>query len=270
MPRHRLAFGWYGGKYRRLTWLLPLLPTDATHYCEPFGGSASVLINREPAPVETYNDRDGELVNFFRVLREDSEALTRAIALTPFSRAEYNQAIAAPPDSDLERARLFFVRARQVRLALAQRATPGRWGYCRLASRRGMPLMISRWHSSVAGLPEIAERLLQVQLECAPALEVIQRYDSAETLIYCDPPYPHDCRVDNHSYAHEMSDDDHRELAAVLHQVQGRVAISGYESPLMRALYADWHCHPAPVKATGASRQPRLEFLWTNYEVNIC
>ena len=64
MP-HVIAFGWYGGKFSHLKWLLPLLPS-CQHYCEPFGGSAAVLLNRDPAPVETYNDIDGEVVNFFR------------------------------------------------------------------------------------------------------------------------------------------------------------------------------------------------------------
>lgn len=50
-----IAFGWYGGKFSHLDWLLPLLP-ETTHYCEPFGGSAAVLLNRKPSPVETYND----------------------------------------------------------------------------------------------------------------------------------------------------------------------------------------------------------------------
>jgi hypothetical protein len=58
MTRKKIAFGWYGGKYSHLEWLLGQLP-DAHHYCEPFGGSAAVLLNREPAPVETYNDVDG-------------------------------------------------------------------------------------------------------------------------------------------------------------------------------------------------------------------
>ncbi|WP_238361002.1 DNA adenine methylase [Iningainema tapete] len=79
-----IAFGWYGGKFSHLDWLLPLLP-DSQHYCEPFGGSAAVLLNRNPSLVETYNDLDGEVVNFFRVLREQKESLIEAIGLTPFS-----------------------------------------------------------------------------------------------------------------------------------------------------------------------------------------
>lgn len=214
-----IAFGWYGGKFSHLNWLLPLLP-QTTHYCEPFGGSAAVLLNREPAPVETYNDIDNEVVNFFRVLREQQEALIQAIGLTPFSREEFELAI-APPDqaiSDLEKARRFFIRARQVRNGLAQTASSGRWANCLLTSRAGMAGAVSRWLGSVEGLSEIVQRLLRVQIENAPAIEVIRRYDSPETLFYCDPPYPHGSRGDNQAYGYEMTDEQHRELADVLHK----------------------------------------------------
>src|SRR5436309_11271789 len=80
-----IPFGWYGGKFSHLDWLLPLLP-KCHHYCEPFAGSAAVLLNRPPSPVETYNDLDGEVVHFFRVLRAEGEELQRLLALTPFSR----------------------------------------------------------------------------------------------------------------------------------------------------------------------------------------
>ena len=116
----KIAFGWYGGKFSHLDWLLPLLPYTH-HYCELFGGSAAVLLNREPSPVETYNDIDGEVVNFFRVLRDQKDKLIEAIGLTPFSREELSIAVSQPTNglSDLERARRFFVRARQTRTGLA-------------------------------------------------------------------------------------------------------------------------------------------------------
>jgi len=145
MTSKMIAFGWYGGEYTHLDWLLPLLP-QTTHYCEPFGGSAAVLINRAPSPVETYNDVDGELVNFFRVLRNQKEELLEAIGLTPFAREELRVAVngANEPLSDLERARRFFVRARQVRTGLAQTASEGRWAHCKLTSRAGMAGAVSR------------------------------------------------------------------------------------------------------------------------------
>lgn len=262
-----IAFGWYGGKFSHLDWLLPLLP-DAQHFCEPFGGSAAVLINRPPAPVETYNDLDGEVVNFFRVLREQKDALIEAIGLTPFSREEFERAISESTRelSDLERARRFYIRARQVRTGLAQTASSGRWAHCRLTSRAGMAGAVSRWLGAVEALPEIAQRLLRVQIENAPAVEVIERYDSEETLFYCDPPYPHAARGDSNAYGYEMTDDQHRELANVLHHVQGKVALSGYRCDLLDELYGDWQAIEGPSKTVHSVKQSRTEILWVNYD----
>jgi DNA adenine methylase len=263
-----IAFGWYGGKFNHLNWLLPLLP-PATHYCEPFAGSAAVLLNREPSPVETYNDIDREVVNFFRVLRDQQEELIREIGLTPFSREELRIAVEEPIDdlSELERARRFFVRARQVRTGLAQTASAGRWAHCKLTSRAGMAGAVSRWLGSVEGLSEIVQRLLRVQIENSTAIEVIQRYDSEETLFYCDPPYPHDSRSDIHAYGYEMTDNDHRELAEVLTNIKGKVALSGYRCELLDKLYKDWNCVESPSKQCLSVKQPRTEILWTNYDV---
>jgi len=263
----KIAFGWYGGKYSHLDWLLPLLPST-THYCEPFGGSAAVLLNREPAPVETYNDIDGDLVNFFRMLRDRQEELIKAIGLTPFSREEFRLAISVEENlSDLERARRFFICARQVRTGLAQTASEGRWAHCKLTSRAGMAGAVSRWLGSVEGLSEIVQRLLRVQIENCPAIDVIKRYDSPETLFYCDPPYPHDSRGDSKAYAYEMTDDEHRKLACVLQSAEGKVAVSGYDCSLMQELYADWNCIKAPFKQCHSIKELRQEVLWINYNI---
>lgn len=263
-----IAFGWYGGKFSHLDWLLPLLPT-CHHYCEPFGGSAAVLLNRAPSPVETYNDLDGEVVNFFRVLRDDKEKLIEAIGLTPFSREEFALACVVDPNLiPLERARRFFVRARQVRTGLAQTASLGRWANCKNTSRAGMSGVVSRWLGSIEDLPEIAERLLRVQIENRPALEVIRLYDSSQTLFYCDPPYVHLTRGDNNAYGYEMTDDEHNELAEVLNSVQGRVAISNYPCELMDKLYPapKWIKTVTSAKTIHSTKDKRAEALWTNYD----
>jgi DNA adenine methylase len=263
-----IAFGWYGGKFSHLSWLLPLLP-KTQHYCEPFAGSAAALLNREPAPAETYNDLDGEVVNFFRVLRDQKEALLEAIGLTPFSREEFERAFSQTNEqlSDLERARRFFICARQVRTGLAQKASAGRWAHCLLTSRAEMAGAVSRWLGSVEDLSEIAQRLLRVQIEHGPAIEVIERYDSTETLFYCDPPYPHDSRGDSNAYAYEMTDNEHRKLANVLHNVKGKVALSSYHCNLMHDLYADWRYIEGPLKACHSVKTSRTEVLWMNYDL---
>ena len=264
--RRRIIFGWYGGKFNHLDWLLPLLPA-AHHYCEPFAGSAAVLLNRLPAPVETYNDIDGEVVNFFRVLREWPEELARMIALTPFAREEFHEAISKNRvDLDgMERARRFYIRARQARTGLAQTATLGRWANCRDTSRAGMSGVISRWLSGVEALPEIAMRLLRVQIENRPAVDVIRLYDSASTLFYCDPPYLHDTRGDSKAYGYEMTRDDHVALSEELNRCQAKVALSGYRNALMDRLYKDWRRFDAPLKHCHSIKKPRQECLWMNY-----
>ncbi|MBI4569648.1 MAG: DNA adenine methylase [Planctomycetes bacterium] len=263
-----LAFGWYGGKFSHLEWLLPLLPKTA-RYCEPFGGSGAVLLNREPSDVETYNDLDGEVCNFFRVLRDESDALVKAIALTPFSREEF--VAACTLDSRLppsERARRFYVRARQVRTGLAQSATPGRWANCKDTSRNGMSGVVSRWINGADDLCEIAERLLRVQIENRPAIEAIELYDSPETLFYCDPPYVHETRGDASAYAFEMTDDEHAALARALAKAEGSVAVSGYDCELMNALYPPprWKKTTGPGRTVHSVKQTRWEVLWTNYD----
>jgi DNA adenine methylase len=263
-----LLFGWYGGKFSHLDWLLPSLP-KCHHYCEPFAGSAAVLLNRASSPVETYNDLDGEVVNFFRVCRDQGADLTRAIALTPFSREEFALACSLDPEaSPLERARRFYVRARQVRTGLAQTATLGRWGNCKNTSRAGMSGIISRFLGGVEMLPEIAERLLRVQIENRPACDVIRLYDSPQTLFYCDPPYVHQTRGDAKAYKYEMTDSQHIELARVLKVVKGKVAISNYDCPLMNELYPSpkWRKSVSGPRTNHATKGQRIEVLWTNYE----
>jgi DNA adenine methylase len=264
--KKKIAFGWYGGKFSHLDWLMPLLP-ETHHYCEPFAGSAAVLLNRQPSPIETYNDIDGEVVNFFRVLRTHRRALVEAIGLTPFSREEFYLSLHTNGTklSDLERARRFFVRARQARTGLAQTASLGRWANCKQTSRAGMSGVVSRWLGSVEALPEIAERLLRVQIENRPAIDVIDLYDDRRTFFYCDPPYLHSTRGDSKAYGYEMGDIDHYELAEVLRRVKGKVALSGYRNQLMDDLFKGWQRFDAPQKHCHSIKQVRQESLWMNY-----
>jgi DNA adenine methylase len=269
-PKKLIAFGWYGGKFSHLDWLLPQLP-DCFHYCEPFAGSGAVLLNRKPSSVETYNDIDGEVVNFFRVLREEKDNLIEKLALTPFSREEFALACELDPNiTDIERARRFYVRARQVRTGLAQTASIGRWANCKNTSRSGMSGVVSRWLGGIEQLEYIADRLLRVQIENRPAIDVIRLYDSKETLFYCDPPYIHSTRGDIKSYKFEMDNYDHEALAKVLNKVKGLVALSNYECELMDKLYPvkKWNKIYAPQKIIHSTKDIRQEVLWVNYNIN--
>jgi len=128
--------------------------------------------------------------------------------------------------------------------------------------------VVSRWLGAVEDLPEIALRLLRVQIENRPAGEVILLYDSPQTLFYCDPPYVHDTRGDSNAYAYEMDNTQHRELAELLNSVQGMVAVSGYDCDLMNRLYRPpvWRKNVGPTKTIHSTKDERTEILWTNYD----
>lgn len=80
-------------------------------------------------------------------------------------------------------------------------------------------------------------RLLRVQIENRPAVEIIHLYDSAETLFYCDPPYLHGTRGDSKAYGFEMDLAAHGELATALQACRGKVAVSGYRCDVMDTWY---------------------------------
>ena len=113
---------------------------------------------------------------------------------------------------------------------------------------------------SITEVTEIAQRLLRVQIENDTAADVIKRYDSPETLFYCDPPYPHDSRSDQNAYAYEMTDAEHRTLANVLHNVDGKVALSSYDSALMDELYSDWNRIEAPLNCAIPQKLPGAKY----------
>lgn len=128
--------------------------------------------------------------------------------------------------------------------------------------------VISRWLGGVQALPEIAERLLRVQIENRPAIDVIRLYDSDETLFYCDPPYVHTTRGDSNAYGYEMTDDEHERLADTLNTAKGKVALSNYDCELMNRLYPapKWRKLHAPERTIHSTKGKRAEVLWTNYD----
>lgn len=128
--------------------------------------------------------------------------------------------------------------------------------------------MISRWLGGVQALPDIAERLLRVQIENRPAIDVIRLYDSPTTLFYCDPPYLHATRGDAKAYGFEMDDGQHREFAEAVNECKGKVAVSGYDHPLMEELFKPgrWFKTLGEDKTIHSTKGTRQEVLWTNYE----
>lgn len=262
-------FTYFGGKTSIADRIVALLP-DHEHYVEPFAGSLAVLLAKPPSPMETVNDLDGDLMHFWRTLRDDPEGLERACALTPHSRAEYLLSYDLDGTEGLERARRVWVRLTQGRGG-SMRRTGWRYYVNPRGSSSSMPDYLEAYTERTAAA---AARLAAVSLECKPALELIAQYGQHDgVLIYADPPYlgsvrnPRANRARHgREYSAEMlTEDQHRELADTLLEARSAVVLSGYDSPLYQDLYAAWHrTEIATFNGNGTGDRSRIEVLWSN------
>jgi DNA adenine methylase len=260
-------FTYFGGKTAIADRIVALLPPHE-HYVEPFAGSLSVLLAKPPSPMETVNDLDGDLMNFWRVLRDRPADLERVCALTPHSRAEYLLAY-EPAADDLERARRVWVNLTQGRGGQMKR-TGWRFYQDPRGSHSSMPDYLDAYTSRIAAA---AARLRNVSLECMDALELIEGYGRhPETLVYADPPYLGSLRSLNKGrcrgpdYPHELrTDDEHRDLLEALLGCRSAVVLSGYASPLYDDMLGAWSRREiATQTGNGGTDRLRSEVLWSN------
>lgn len=252
-------FPYYGGKQTLAARIVALLPEHG-HYVEPYGGSLAVLLAKPPSMMETVNDKHLELMTFWRVLRDRPEELADACGLTPYSRAEYELCRDEPAGDDLEVARRVWVQLTQGRARL-----DGKTGWRFSPSPNfGMP-HADALDGYVARMRAAAVRIHRVSLECRDALDIIANYGHQPgVLLYLDPPYVTSTR-NSTGYLHEMSDDDHAQLAQALAETRAAVVLSGYPSPLYDELYAGWHRTDIPTQtAQGGAGKATTEVLWSN------
>jgi DNA adenine methylase len=256
-------FTYYGGKQTLADRIVECLPPHR-HYVEPFAGSLAVLLAKAPAPFETVNDLDGDLMTFWRVLRDHGEELARVCALTPHSRAEYEAARRLPDDlDDLERARRVWIHLTQGR---GGRMISSSWRHYIDPADRSTS-MAGYLRGYVERMRAAAERIALVSLECRPALEVIEKYGARDGVtLYVDPPYLGSTRAHSNRYAIEMrGDSDHEQLAAALNSCRAAVVLSGYPSALYDQLYAGWRRVDIPTTTgNGGDDRARTECLWIN------
>lgn len=227
-----------------------------------------MLLQKHRSYSEVYNDKWDIVVNVFRVLRDPDQAaeLRRRIILTPFSRTEFESCnaedIARDPDP-IERARMTIFRSFA---GFGSAATNGnRSTGFRSNSSRSYTTPAHDWVYYPDHIESYTNRLRGVIIENRCALKVMTQHDSDDTLHYVDPPYVHDTRNmrrGNASYAYEMTDDEHRKLAATLHELAGMVVLSGYECDLYDELFSDWRKVRRHAYADGA--RDRTECLWLN------
>lgn len=263
-----LAFNYFGGKYQFLEELFPLFPKHF-HFVELMSGSGAVILNKDSSKMDTMNDIDGNVVNFFKVLRDKPEEFIRILSLTPVSRQEYKSAwpIDEENSSELEMARRFFVRCRMSFQGSGLVQSTG-FNACMATSQQGRSKNVAKYFNSIDKLPAVIEKLQTIQIENLCYMDLIKKYDRPETFFYVDPPY--ELRMRNYKkwYNHEFSDKDHALLAENLKNIKGMAMVSGYESPMYMELYKDWTFIPLKErKHSMKGSKAWKECVWINYKL---
>lgn len=261
MRRYRPIIKYPGAKWRMADWIISLMPPHRS-YLEPFFGSGAVFFCKSPSKVETINDMDGDIVNLFRVLRDTPEELSRAVALTPYSRVEYmqaweqRQAVMDP----VERARVTLIRYWQ---AVGSRQIY-RAGWRRDVAGREAAYTLRNWVKLPEQMVLAADRLKDAQIEQVPATELIPKFSSPDVLIYADPPYLIGTRAQRQYNIEMCTEAEHAELLEILANHPGPVILSGYDSPLYNDLLKGWMRLEKSNTAEGGAL--RTEVLWINFE----
>ncbi len=266
---------WYGAKNKISPKIVSVFPPHRT-YVEPFFGGGSVFFAKPPSKVETVNDMNGDLMNFFRILRDRRQRkhLIELLEATPWAREEYCNALAAMKvgkwTSDVERAWTFIVATRQSRNGVAKR--PSDWSRTVGRTGNGASSRTSMWRNLPERLAVAGLRLKRAQIECGHWSKILNDFDSEDTLAYLDPPYLHSTRnpSNRNSYDHEMTDVDHAGLLLRLKQFKGKVVLSGYASSLYDELLSGWHRIEIETTSSASNKAnkkhaKRTEVLWLNY-----
>ncbi len=268
----------FGGKHYLTKKIIALIP-EHTHYVEPYFGGGSVLLAKDPEGIsEVVNDIDGDLTNFWMVLRNPDffPRFQRACETTPFSEDIWklchdgllkntgrNDTFLAECQP-VQRAWMYFVCCRMSLSGRMKSFT----AITKTRTRRGMNNEVSAWLSAIEGLPEVHSRLKRVLILNRDGVEVIRSQDSKHTVQYLDPPYLHETRIATEVYRHEMTTKNHEELLETIIKCKSKILLSGYRSPLYDNNLKKWKRvdFDLPNHAAGGKVKRRMvESVWMNY-----
>lgn len=247
-------------KKRIASWIIENMP-DHHSYLDPYFGGGGMFFEKPPSKIETVNDLDGEVVNFFRVIQnpESCQELQEWLTYTPYSRQVYDESFVKEPQSPVEQAGYFAIRFMQSHgFRLTEKC-----GWKKDVYGREAAYAVRNWNRLPETLAEMAIRLKGVQIENKPALELIRAFDHKNVLIYLDPPYVLSTRT-RKQYWFEMSDQDHEKLLKTVISSRAKVMLSGYDCELYEKYLKGWRKLQIPARAQNSL--PRVETLWMNFE----
>lgn len=256
----KTPFPYYGGKNNLAPWILSHAPEHVV-YIEPFVGSAAVLLAKPESRVEVINDLNGDVVNFWRVLRDRHDELVALLELTPYARDEYLWCRDGKSGTidPLERAREFFTRC-----CMAFNASTGTVGFSASSAAKTAKAHTFRRRIDER-LSRVAERIRGVEIENMDALDLIRRWRDPQAVVYLDPPYLGATRNSSSNYATDNGGAAfHEALMEVIEDFPGTVLLSGYDGSPYDRLGWRREERKVPAHVSNVAGAERVECLWIN------
>lgn len=235
-----------GGKNKLARRIIELMPEHSV-YVEPFGNTASILLQKEPVQKEVYNDIHEEVVNFFSIIQTDPLALYNACTKLPYSEAVYREMLSSPvPEDSLQRAARFYYLSRAGFMA----SSGGKTGFRTNASDgRNFGKF---YYKECERFYAISKRLQSVELLNRDFRKVIRAYsDSPEALILADPPYYDGTDY----YQNDFTWRDHKDLAHLLASIKGKAMVLNSENERIHQLYTGLGFHFKVIRTKYTSRK---------------
>lgn len=260
-------FGYFGSKHKIALPIIKYIPPHSA-WIDAFCGSAAVTLAKSPAPIEIVNDINGEIVNFFRQLRDNSRGLCELVELTPYAREELTNARHPKNNaSQLERARKFLISSMMAINGVFGEEKGG-FSYSNSYARNGREARVSRWYNLPKRLMGVVERLRNVRIENKDARKLIKDFlNRPATLLYLDPPY---FGKRTKGYDFDQNDEQfHKELLKLVCKAKCMVMISGYDNELYNSMLkpkSGWKRVEIATHTQGSNgkRVTRTEILWLN------
>lgn len=229
---------WAGGKGRLLKQLRPLLPpTDSfNHYYEPFVGSGALFFALRPARA-TLSDSNSELIDCYRAVRDQVEALIAALQTHRYEKEYYYEVRAWDP-AVLE------LPQRAARTIFLNRT--GYNGLYRVNKKGRFNVPFGRYKNpricDAENLRACSAALKGVELLVCSFEKLHERVAPGD-FVYFDPPYvPLSGTANFTSYMPGgFGQTEQEELARLFTALDGRGAClmqSNSDTPLVRRLYA--------------------------------
>ncbi len=249
-----------GSKWRLANWIISHFPPHK-NYIEPFFGSGAVLFNKALVHNEIANDIDGNVVNLFKVIREHGDELAALVEMTPYARSEFETSLRAS-DCHIEQARKFLTRTWQ---AFGSKTNSASWAN----TRSGEVFRPRYWSKLPDRILDVVQRLKTVQFENCCALELIERCNHPDTLLYLDPPYLSATRSTK-CYENEFDKESgHKELLQLAKKHKGYIVISTYDNELYSGELEGWGKSFARVATHNGGSRVETIYISPNCKTQI-